>query len=130
MSKYTPLTEFLATQRTQEVPLTFRDIEKIIGCPLPKSKQYPAWWSNNPSNNVMTPAWLAAGFKTERVDVASERLVFRRDGRTPTLGGSGSSGAPLAGFFEGVRARLGGTVRIAPDVDITEPTGVVWDAQK
>lgn len=118
MGKYDPLTSFLRESHTAEVPMTFEEIERVIGQPLPPSKQYPAWWSNNASNNVMTRAWLAAGYKTERVDVAHGRLVFRQE-REPASGG----------LLERLWARLGGTVTVAPGVDLTEPTGEVWDAE-
>src|SRR6266480_777464 len=79
MGKYSRLGEFLRTQRSREVPMTFSEIERVIGGKLPPSSpQYPAWWSNNPSNNVMTKEWLNAGFRTEQVDVKSRKVVFRR----------------------------------------------------
>lgn len=57
--------------------MTFDEIEQVIGSRLPqKSKGIRAWWSNNPDNNVMTRAWLAAGFETAQVDIAGERLTF------------------------------------------------------
>src|SRR4051794_15224845 len=78
MGKYSPLQEYLAKQGHEYIPMTFADIEKVLATALPDSKKYPAWWSNNPSNNVMTKEWLAAGYQTESVDIAGERLVFRR----------------------------------------------------
>ena len=79
MGKYEPLGQFLRKQRTQEVPLTFREIEKITGVKLPTKAQHQrAWWSNNPDNNVMTKVWLAAGFESAQVDVEGRKLVFRR----------------------------------------------------
>src|SRR5438876_5785438 len=79
VGKYTRLGEFLRAQQSQEVPMTFAEIERVIGGKLPPSSpQYPAWWSNNPSNNVMTKVWLDAGFRTEQVDVKSRKIVFRR----------------------------------------------------
>src|SRR5215471_7502611 len=82
MSKYDALGTFLNKQATTCVPMTFREIEKVTGAKLPNSKRYPAWWSNNTWNNVMTKVWLDAGYRTEQVDVAHERLVFRRVGRS------------------------------------------------
>ncbi len=120
MSKYAPLKDFLARASGSEVPMTFADIEKVTGHALPASKQYPAWWSNNPSNNVMTKAWLAAGFQTERVDTGNERLVFRRVKRSP---GDGSS------LVARIQARLGGTVTVPTGVDLTDPSGEDWDEQ-
>jgi len=46
MSKYEPLERYLREQQADEVPLTFRDIEKIIGGELPASQFSRAWWSN------------------------------------------------------------------------------------
>src|SRR2546423_8993264 len=89
MSKYEPLGQFLRKQRTQEVPLTFRQIEKITGVKLPpKAQHHRAWWSNNPNNNVMTKVWLEAGFESAQVDMEARKLVFRRaaKAREPTGG--------------------------------------------
>src|SRR6266849_3638309 len=78
MTKYSNLGEFLRDQKNSSIRLTFAEVERIIGHKLPPSARYPAWWSNHPSNNVMTKVWLAAGFKTEQVDVVGRKLVFRR----------------------------------------------------
>ena len=123
MGKYDPLKVFLERQPGGDVSMTFAEIEGLLGTPLPKSKQYPAWWSNNPSNNTMTKAWLDAGFATEQVDTASGRLVFRR---TVSSGGL----PPRSGWLAELRAALGGTVQVAPGWDLTAPTGEVWDAER
>lgn len=124
MGKYQPLTEFLAQAPGSEAPMTFAQIERVIGHPLPASKKYPAWWSNNPSNNVMTRAWLAAGYQTERVDIAGERLVFRR---TAT---AAKPSALIGSLLERIQARLGGTVTVSSGVDLTAPVGEIWDAER
>ena len=125
MGKYDPLKTFLLSAETEEVPLTFDEIEALLGTSLPPSKRHPAWWSNNPSNNTMTRAWLEAGYRTERVDPVAHRVVFRRQpqSRTEPIAGRG------ADIVARLRATLGGTVRVAPDVDLTAPTGEVWDAE-
>ena len=128
MAKYTRLGDFLTAQRAGEVPMTFADIERVIGGPLPPSKLQRAWWSNNPSNNVMTRAWRAAGFRTARVDVAGERLVFRREPEEGPPAPGGEAAEP-EDFLQRLRARLGGTVRIPPGVDITAPTAERWEAE-
>ena len=124
MSKYAPLTDFLARAAGSEAVMTFAEIERVIGHPLPASKKYPAWWSNNPGNNVMTRAWLAAGYHTERVDIAAERLVFRRTrDATPAQALAGT-------LLERIQARLGGTVPVAAGVDLAAPVGEIWDAER
>ncbi len=132
MPKYAALGEFLRAQSGSEVPMSFLDIEKVIGSELPpSSKKYPAWWSNNPSNNVMTKIWLTAGFQTERVDIPGRKLVFRRSKRIsdPSAsqgmlvnedgkqGGTGRRRHPIFGCMKG-------TITIAPGVDLTQP---LWD---
>ncbi|MDP1913687.1 hypothetical protein [Brevundimonas sp.] len=132
MSKYEPLTQFLSAQRAQEVPMSFTEIERVLGFRLPtKASGIRAWWSNNPSNNVMTKAWLAAGFITERVDMGSRRLVFRKAGASvaPSMVSSAQSARSI-GFLDRIRGQLGGTVTIPEGVDITAPTGEIWDADR
>jgi hypothetical protein len=135
MGKYEPLERFLRETRGAEVPITFGEIERIIGGKLPPvAHAHRAWWSNNPSNNVMTKSWLAAGFQTERVDMGGEKLVFRRVSAAstsePGVAEAPGAAAPRPGLVERLRARLGGTVKVAPGVDLTQPTGEVWDAER
>ena len=121
MSKYEPLKSFLKAASLTEVPMTFADIERVIGKSLPPvARNHRAWWSNNPSNSVITQAWLEAGFQTERVDMAGERLVFRRTVSKQET----SFEEPGPGLLERIRARLGGTVTVMPGVDLTEP---LWE---
>ena len=110
--------------------MTFEQIERVLGAKLPESKSYAAWWSNNPSNNVMTRAWLAAGYRSERVDVGGEKLVFRRDGRPMPSSPARSGPLPRRGVLDRLRAALAGTVHVAEGVDLTAPTGEVWDAER
>jgi hypothetical protein len=123
MGKYNRLGEFLQAQRGKEIPMTFAEIERVIGGKLPpNSPQYPAWWSNNPSNNVMTKVWLSAGFRTEQVDVKSRKVVFRRveEKETESLPPKPKGGRhPLFGALRGL-------VRVPPDVDLTEPADPEW----
>jgi hypothetical protein len=134
MTKYEPLKTFLARNTTSEVPMRFSEIEQIIGAPLPPvAFKHRAWWSNNPSNSVITLAWLDAGYKTERVDMASQRLVFRRSSERRIVRPSPSASAPAdgsakAGVLGALRRALGGTVRVADGVDLTAPSGEAWDA--
>lgn len=130
MSKYDPLGEHLAAQEFDRIPMTFSEIESVIDAELPPSSRYRAWWSNNPTNSVMTKAWLKAGFKTENVDMASEKLVFCRTADNGDVPGGGSippnalkkSHHPLFGSMKG-------TVTIPEGVDITEPADPDWGSR-
>ncbi len=129
MSKYTPIKTFLAARGANEIPMTFDEIETIIGQPLPPAAfKHRPWWSNSPTNNVMTQAWLDAGYKTERVDMAARRLTFvRTASQTPP---PTSPCSPSGTILERLRNRLAGSVTIPIDTDLTAPTGEVWDAQR
>lgn len=127
MSKYEPLRSYLESRSIEVVPMTFSEIEHVLGFKLPRSQAYAAWWSNNPTNNVMTNEWLAAGYKTEQVDLKGRKLVFRRTEPLPTPPRSGPTGSskasprrhPLLGWLKG-------TVTIAPGTDLTEPADPDW----
>jgi hypothetical protein len=125
MGKYERLGEFLRKQATDQVPITFDQIEKITGAVLPRSAQlYRAWWSNNARNSVMTKILLATGFRTEQVDIQHRKLVFRRV-RARIAADSGerqrtaAARHPLFGWLKG-------TARVAPGVDLTEPADPEW----
>lgn len=119
MGKYDPLKSFLISQDVARIPVSFADLEQVLGVKLPESKRYPAWWSNNPSNNPMTKVWLAAGYVTEQVDTAAERLVFRRAEPEPKPAEVRKGGFP--GF-----GAMAGTARIAKGVDLTDPADPAW----
>ena len=77
------------------MPMTFEDVERQLGFELPPSaRRHPAWWSNNHGTNVAVAAWKNAGFRTSRVDVPGERVVFVRETPEPAAyGGVCEAGA-------------------------------------
>ena len=80
MSKYAPLQTYLSRQTQQEAAMAFREIERVLGFSLPPSaRRHQAWWANNVGTHVNARAWRDAGWKTSRLDLASERVVFVRD---------------------------------------------------
>jgi hypothetical protein len=122
MGKYEPLTEFLQKQSSGEVRMSFSQIESVVGFKLPPvAQKHRAWWSNSPSNNVMTKAWLEAGFRSEEVDMAAGKLVFRRDKNIQAKPGliADQGDHPLIGWMEG-------TFHIPEGVDLTEPADTEW----
>jgi len=123
LGKYEPLGAFLRDQRSQEVRLTFSEIEKITGAKLPpKAQHHRAWWSNNASNNVMTKVWLEAGYESSQVDMTARKLVFRRvakaPDRAPAVAKKGER-HPIFGAMKDI-------TRLVPGVDLTEPADPGW----
>ena len=116
MTKYEPLGKFLSAQSRERIPMTFAEIERLLNARLPPSKQNRAWWSNNPNNNVMTRQWLKAGYETEAVDIAGEKLVFKRVKGTP------GARRPEAGQRKSIFGCMKGMITFAPGFDPTAPT--------
>lgn len=123
MPKYSAFGDYLKRQRADLVPMTFSEIEKISGTKLPASSRYRAWWSNNDFNSVLTKVWIAAGFKSEQVDMKRHRLVFRRVGKPEGTAKAQSAGEkpfhPAYGFMKGL-------VRVMPGTDLTQPADPEW----
>ncbi|MEM8646193.1 MAG: hypothetical protein AAGF86_07595 [Pseudomonadota bacterium] len=116
MGKYEPLARFLKASKKARVDLSFDEIERLLGFALPpSSKSYRAWWSNNASNNVMTQAWLEAGYKTERVDLDQKKLSFSRIDAQRRLGDP----HPIFGCARGV-------VNVTDGTDLTAPADPSW----
>jgi hypothetical protein len=127
MSKYDPLTTFLAAKAGREIRLSFAEIEQIVGQRLPeKSKTHRPWWSNNPNNNVMTKAWLAAGYKTAQVDIAAEMLTFVADEQSKGFEEMEQAKLIGAGKRHPLFGSMKGTSIIASGVDLTEPADPSW----
>ncbi|MCR6660240.1 MAG: hypothetical protein NVV72_13200 [Asticcacaulis sp.] len=127
MSKYDPLEDYLK-QSGDEVPMGFSEIEHVLGFELPpSSRRQRAWWSNNTSNNVMTRAWIDAGFETAEVDMAAEKLTFKRT-KKPVMKSIVKT-APSHPDYVKVHPAWGamkGMLTIPKDLDLTQPADPDW----
>lgn len=102
MGKYEALGQFLAASDTEELPLRFSDLERMLGAPLPASAfQYREWWANQ--NRSQSKSWMDAGWQVWSVDLGGEKVVFRRTGR-PRRQGRPVSGPVSPPSAEGVVA--------------------------
>ena len=76
--KYRRLTELLANSEGKPVSLSFKQIEEIIGFPLPDSaREHRAFWANTTSHSIAL-SWLSVGYKTVDVNLSSELVVFEK----------------------------------------------------
>ena len=122
MSKYDSLGVYLKRQAGDRIPMTFAEIEKIIGAKLPRSaREHRPWWGNSAANHVNAKAWLDAGFESEQVDMAGRKLVFRRVRKRKLLaaGGGEQPVHPAYGYMKGL-------VRVMPGTDLTRPADPEW----
>jgi hypothetical protein len=77
VAKYDGLCDWLAAQRGDYVESSFAQIHDLVRG-LPRSaRSYPDWWGND-RRHVQAQAWLAAGFHVEKVNIAAEKVAFRR----------------------------------------------------
>jgi hypothetical protein len=113
MAKYDALRRHLEATSDARVLMTFAEVERIVGRPLPKSHAERSWWSNNPRNSGLTRQWLEAGFTAEAVDMPRKRLTFLRRTSDEQAGGA----RPKHPAF----GALAGMFTIAPGVDLTAP---------
>jgi len=99
--------------------MTFAEIEAVIADRLPPSaRKHRAWWSNNPSNGVITHAWLAVGYRTSQVDLEAEKFVFVRD-HADMEKSYPARRHPVFGCMKGIGSLEDG-------VDLTEPSDLEW----
>ena len=62
--KYEPLRAYLAAQTSNQLTLSFSQIEAVLRQPLPASAWLRTWWMNNlnPRSRPQARAWLSAGW--------------------------------------------------------------------
>jgi len=127
VSKYDPLEDFLKDDDREFVRMGFSEIENVLGFELPpSSRKQRAWWSNNPTNNVMTRAWIDAGYETANVDMEAEVLTFRKAGKTPSENSEKVSVPTRRSGTHPLFGALRGMLAAAPDLDLTRPADPDW----
>lgn len=82
MSKYLPLRNYLRRQEEKAVNLSFSEIQKVIGAPLPASAyRYASWWANTPKYTPQSRAWMDAGYTVVSIQLGPNGFViFRKPG--------------------------------------------------
>ena len=75
-AKYRGLAEYLLSSNETKVALTYSQIEKILGFPLPDTakKFKQSYWANTETHSYAS-SWMAVGYKA-RVDVESDTVTF------------------------------------------------------
>jgi YD repeat-containing protein len=128
--KYDPLRLYLLQQTQGSIPMTFRQVESVIGGALPGSaRRHRPWWANDATGHAHAQAWLEAGYRTEQVDMDGERLVFARatDTREADVTHKGMAESHAAYTAQDASAQhpmigaLKGLLWIDPSLDLTKP---------
>ena len=80
-SSYAPLGQHLRTVEESEATLSFEEVERVIGRPLPQSaRDHRAWWANTDTHSQAL-VWLEAGWRVEAADLSAGVITFLQDGR-------------------------------------------------
>jgi hypothetical protein len=123
--KYDPLRRYLRQQARSRVPMTFQQIESVIGGALPASaRKHRPWWANDATGHAHAKAWLEAGYRTEQVDMEGEKLVFVRapDWVEKEMAESAATYAPqAANALHPMIGALKGLLWIDPTLDLAKP---------
>lgn len=78
VGKYRNLAEWLARDSRATIPMTFAEIEEILGFPLPPfSRKHAAHWSSY-EGSAVARAIHDAGWRASQVDMKSKRLTLER----------------------------------------------------
>jgi hypothetical protein len=79
-SRYDPLKRYLAERSDPVVSLSFVDIERIMGGPLPPSaRRHRPWWANERAgSHLHASAWMSIGRRTANVDLNAGTVDFVR----------------------------------------------------
>ncbi|MDT0276663.1 DUF262 domain-containing protein [Blastococcus goldschmidtiae] len=74
--KYRKLWEWLRAQDADEIPLTFEEVEEVLGIPLPPSARLhmPHWYGYE--GTALGRAIRDAGWKASMVDLQEQRVTF------------------------------------------------------
>lgn len=123
MGKYEPLPQFLSNKPGASHRMSFEQIERVLGFKLPRSAyEHEAWWSNNPEGHSHSRTWLAAGWRTQDVDLGARKVTFQRS--------APRSNAPANRPKRDPWGCMAGTVTFMPGVDLAAPTGDKWNAEQ
>lgn len=108
--RYEPLRVHLTGLAGPTVTLSYAEMEGLLGRKLPPSAyggSWRQWWANTETHSQGT-AWLRAGWRVSRPDLANKRVEFRRcvDEISPLATSVGCSGGSTSADGDDQRERI------------------------
>ena len=124
MATYDPLGQYLTKNAALRISMTFQEVESVLGRKLPSSAyRHRPWWANEARGHSHAKAWLEAGYETQQVDMAGEKLVFVRARARHGVSESHRDFEPMQ-KTQGRHPLIGsmkGTFTLEPGWDLTKP---------
>jgi hypothetical protein len=117
-SRYAPLALWLQGRpsKVDRVQLSYEEVEKIIGGPLPPSAHtHRAWWANDSVGHVQSQQWLDVGWRVAQINMTEKRVTFARIRERETA---------YIDFFSALLARLSKKAPFPPRA--AGPDGCSW----
>jgi hypothetical protein len=128
-TKYHPLHEYLRQSEQDELRTTFSKIEALLGERLPATaRTQRAWWSNRSRGAVQATAWMGAGYHVENLDLAAERVTFRKPGLVYNVQREGDIVLWDANLVKALRHHMGmNQAQFAQELGVRQPTVSEWE---
>jgi DNA-binding XRE family transcriptional regulator len=128
-SKYYPLYVHLLQSGQDELTLTFSAIETLLDGRLPATaRTQRGWWSNRGQGAVQALAWMGAGYHVDDLDLAAERVTFRKPGLVYSVKREGDTVLWDADLVKALRHHMGmNQAEFADQLGIRQPTVSEWE---
>ncbi len=128
-SKYFGLHDFLRRCSKDQVVLSFAEIERLLGTPLPPSARAGrAFWSNRGRGALQAAAWMEAGYHVQAVDLRRQRVTFARPRLRYTVRREGDTVLWDGALVRALRAHLGQTqAEFAEQLGVRQQTVSEWE---
>ena len=76
--KYQKLTQYLLDRGEREIPLSFSQIQEILGFSLDASAyQYREFWANCTAS-TKAYSWMEAGYEITEIDLKGQTVLFKQ----------------------------------------------------
>lgn len=79
MNKFENLTKYLKDKNEDNIKLSFSDLEKIIGFPLPGSAYKHRAYFANVLNHSISKAWMEAGYRSTNINIYNKTIEFIKE---------------------------------------------------
>jgi len=128
-SKYQPLFEYFQKNLSQQITLSFAEVETLIGDTLPDSAcTQKRWWGNRHKGAPQALAWMNAGYVVEEVDLESESVTFRKPGSGYKVQPVASTVKWNSDSIKALRDQMGLTqAQMAQELGIRQQTVSEWE---
>lgn len=127
--KYRPLFNHLRRNGQDEVTLTFAKIEALLGSNLPASaRSHRGWWSNRSEGGLQSQAWMKAGYHVAELDLAQERVTFRKAVVKYTVQREGGVVVWDSDLIKALRQHMGlNQAQLAEELGVRQQTISEWE---